>query len=423
MTTWNLNLNSAGKKVVLVIVGIAAITLLLFSATVLFGDGIARNAETKELADLSKSMSPGNPTSYRSSSLIKEKSFREEDLNSALQDAKTAAYLSPRNYILWESVARLRERSGDIAGAERTLKIALDLAPNNAALQWAFGNVLLRQEKFERGFGYIQSAVQRDARYAGPAAAIAWDIFDGDVEKSKKAVGDSSPVKAALASYLSKQKRFDEVIEIWNTIPDKERREQFAKEADAIVFDMIRANEYRNGVRVAAGQAGGSESKPKIGTITNASFESPIEQDKNRGFDWIIEKGQLPKIGIDLEKKKAGKRSLAVVFEGGPKKEFRRVSQKVAVVPGESYEFSVSYLARLNTEETLKWVIRASESKKILGETEAAVAQTNGWESLTISFSVPEDIDGVEVYLAPETCSSSVCPKKGIIWFDEFVLN
>ena len=422
MTTWIQNLDSAGKKVLLVIAGIIVLTLILFSATVLFGDGIARNAETREVADLAKSMSPGNPSAYRSSSLISEQSFREEDLESSLKDARIAAYLSPRNYILWKSVARLRERSGDIAGAERTLKVALDLAPNNAELQWAFGNVLLRREKFERGFGYIQSAVNRDKRYAGPAAAIAWDIFDGDVEKSKSAVGDSTAVKVALASYLSKQKRFDEVIEIWNSIPDKERKSAYSVEAEAITFDMIRANEFRNGVKIASGQDSRKEAKPVVGEITNGSFEADIQKDKRRGFLWIIEKGELPKIGIDLEKKKEGQRSLALVFEGGPKREFRRVSQNVAVIPGETYAFSVSYLSRLNGTETLKWVVRDAVDKRVLGETEP-IRVSEDWTELTMSFSVPDGVDGVELFLAEEKCTSTVCPKKGIVWFDDFKLD
>ena len=416
-----INLEPILLRVVLLLSGIALITLLLFSSVILFGDAMAGNADTIEVAELAQTLSPNNPTAYRASSQIREESFRDEDLRVALKEARTAAFLSPRNHNLWRSVARLTERTGDIAGAEKALKAALDLAPNNASLQWAYGNVLLRQDKFDPAFSYLQKAVKGDPKFAGPAASIAWDIFDGDVRKTQNAVGDSNPVKAALAGYLAKQERYDEAALIWESIPLKLRKQEYSKEGSRIITTMRRGLKFRPAVRIAASQAENEGAQPKVGKVTNRGFEFEIQQSSKSVFNWSIEKGELPTIGTAPNVKRSGKNSLALVFEGGPKKEFRKVSQILAVEPSKTYRLTAYYRSRLKGDYTLTWSVRHPAGRRI-AESDP-IELTEEWTALSLEFTSPEDVDGVELYLTPQSCPSSVCPRTGIVWFDDFELE
>ena len=75
--------------------------------------------------------------------MLYEKGFLPADTVNAAQAYERAAALSPSDYRYWLPLARAREHSGDVEGAEKALRRALALAPNYAQVHWALGNVLL----------------------------------------------------------------------------------------------------------------------------------------------------------------------------------------------------------------------------------------------------------------------------------------
>lgn len=422
MAVRKLNLEPIVFRVGTVIVGVLIVTFLFLAATAFFGDAIATNANAPEIAEFSKSIASTNPKAYQSSSLLKEQSFRNEDLQAAVKDAEIAVSLSPNDYILWQSLARLKERSGDIATAEKALRRALALAPQYADLQWALGNVLLRQEKYDEGFRLLRSAVERNAKFAGPAASIAWDIFEGDKAKVQKAIGESNQVRSALAVYLSRLKRRDEAVELWRSIPREGRAGIFADSGRILLASLVTGKSYLKAVSVEADILGKTKPLPEAEKITNGGFEYDIPRDVSRTFDWTIASGNSPSIGVSVDEKSSGSKSLAIVFTGGAKTEFRNISQTVAVKSGNTYTFSFRYKSSLKGKQTLVWLVVDGTDENTIVSTDP-IEVTSAWRTVSLSFAVPENTDGIRVALGTEKCPEPNCPIRGTVWFDDFVIE
>ncbi len=419
MSNKSINLEPIAYRIAAIVGGGFLITLLLLSANWFFANAIAGSTDLLEVAQFSADIAPNDPQTHTTAALLLEKSFREEDQKAALKKSETAVSLSPSDYSLWQTLARLRERSGDVKGAENALRKALELAPNNSAVQWALGNVLLRQEKFQESFALIRKAVNGDPRFAGPAASIALDIFEGDISKIKPAIGNSGAAVSALALYLAKLERFDEALEIWQTLPQTQRDKVFLADSQALLTQFVSGKKFGHALDVSRALIKEEGLVPKVNTVTNGGFEYDIARDLPGSFDWLIDKGTRPSIGVSVSEKLAGSKSLARLFDGLPSKEYRTTSQTIAVTPGRSFTFYTSYKSNMEADSTLIWTISDAVSGTLLASTDPVVPLSGGWMSLNAEFLVPEDSDGIVIRLVREPCTSLDCRISGAVWFDQ----
>ncbi len=227
---------------------ILAILILLagyFSFNWTFGNMIALHADTKELAEMAIQMAPNDPQTYFSLAYLNEKSFSPEDLPLALANYEKAVSVSPSDYRLWLSLGKIREQSGDNKGAVAALRKAVELAPNYSQVHWFLGNQLLRQGNDEEAYREIRKAVEGNPTYANPAVNMTWQIFDGDVGIISQKIGYSIPIKDALAPFLAKQKRFDEALSFWNSIPDQEKSTKYKINGQELLATFIEAKSFR----------------------------------------------------------------------------------------------------------------------------------------------------------------------------------
>ncbi|NNE67436.1 MAG: tetratricopeptide repeat protein [Pyrinomonadaceae bacterium] len=421
MSKKTLNLEPIPYRIGMVVGGVIVVTILLLSAVRLIGDSIAVSSAVPEVTEFAKTMSPGNPKPYFSSSSRLEQSFKNEDLQSAISDARIAISYSPGDFSGWLALGRLLERAGDLEGAEKALRRASELAPSFAAVQWSLGNLLLRKDKTEEAFKLIRSAAESDTKYAGPAASIAWDIHEGDMSKVKSSIGESGPVKTALAVYLSKQKRYSEALDIWKALSKQERTITYLKEGKSIVTNLAAGKKFITAVRVAADLRPAGALIPKVGQVTNGGFESPLEPERPEFFQWKIVQGRIPAIGIAVDEKRSGAKSLAVFFEGVMGKEFRTVSQTVALKGGRRYSLRVHYKSSLKTDATVEWQVADTGGAGLLSQTDPIENNTD-WTTTQTTFSVPTESDGVVVRLARSDCQRLRCPIFGKVWFDDIEL-
>ena len=93
-----------------------------------------------------------DPKAHLLAGVFYEKTFDVSDLDRSLAEYERAAALDPADYNLWLAVAEARDRIGDADGAGTAFSKALELAPNYADVQWAYGNFLLRQGRGDEAF-------------------------------------------------------------------------------------------------------------------------------------------------------------------------------------------------------------------------------------------------------------------------------
>lgn len=416
-----IKIESRSLRIVFIAAGVFSIGAALLVAKWGFGHTAATGPDSIEVAVLAADLGPDDPQAHYAAAVLYEKTFVTEDLQKALTEFETATALSPNNYLLWLSLGRARERNGDPAGAESALRKALELAPNYSRIQWTLGNVLLRQGKTDEAFAEIRKAVAGDQDYTNAAAAMAWQVLDGNMTQVRNAIGDSARLNAALAILLAEQKRFDESFEIWNALPAEEKETTLKDSGDTLFRKFVEAGSYRLASLVMAQIRGPTNTDELVGEISNGGFESPVKTQNAGIFEWRIAEGLTPRVGPTDGQKRSGTYSLLMSF-GQDSKDFRQVSHIVAVEPGRNYELEVFYRSDLKTTAAIKWEIADAANGKLIAATNAVVTTTD-WIPIRAMFLVPENIDGIVIRLVREDCSRVNCTISGNLWFDDFTLK
>jgi tetratricopeptide (TPR) repeat protein len=409
---------------------IAAACLCLFAGWMFvqwnFATAIAthldtRLAESKLIAEWLAEVSPADPETHYAMGVTLEKSFEPDDFERALVEYKRAAELSPNNYLMWLALAKASSRSGDIDGAQTAFNRALELAPNYSNVQWAYGNFLVRQNRVDEGFTFIANAVASNTQYSGPAAVLAMQIFDNDVERVRNVLGGGESADVALAPVLASLKHYDDSYSAWNRLPSDLKITKHKKLGEQLIEQMVGGNQFRHAARITADLAESEISKPVIGQVVNGGFENGVKLKQAGRFEWQIGDGIEPQIGLSETQKHTGKYGLWIVFNTFETAGFRQVSQTVAVEPGVSYKFETHYISALKTASKLKFEIVNPANGAVLATTDE-LSPTNQWSLLTAEFTMPNDVDGVKIQLLREGCNGPACPVGGTLGLDDISL-
>lgn len=422
MPVKTIKIESFAARAMLLAAAAILLTGSFFSVKWGLANTASSKAEFKEVADLTVSWAPDDPQTHYVSAVLHERTFLPEDMSVSLSEYEKAAALAPHNFLLWLELGKARERSGDAAGAERTLRKALELAPNYSQVRWALGNNLLRQGRSDEAFAEIRQAAASDEKYTNPAAAMAWQVFDGDIDVVRRTIGDSPRINAALAALLVSQKRLDEALAIWSSLAPDEKRVTYKQTSDSLYAHLVEAKKYSAALTVFSAVLAGEGEEAGPGKILNGGFENAIKPQNAAIFEWQIAEAPKPQVGPDTGQRHSGERSLVLIFNSADGKDFRGVSQTVVVEPGKTYQFDLFYRSELRSTATLKWEAASLTDGKIIGSTEP-VAETADWTQQRIKFAVPANTEAVVVRLARAVCMQGLCPITGRIWFDDFTLS
>ncbi|NOT48735.1 MAG: hypothetical protein HOP17_13425 [Acidobacteria bacterium] len=400
---------------VCIIVAVLALLVTKWS----FGHATAINASNIEVAELGAALAPSDPQAHLEYAYLLGKTFLPADQDRSLVEFEKAAALAPANYQTWLALGRAREQSGDAAGSEAALRKALELAPNYSRVQWALGNLLVRQGRYGDGFGYLRNAAASDPVFTNPAAASAWQILGGDTAKIRNLLGDSPRTNAALSVLLSADKRYADALDVWRAIPDAEKK-GLKEPGQALYSKLLDAGLYRSAIEVGGTAGLFSDNAPATGAVSNGGFESAITPNDPNPFTWAITEGSYPRIGLNDAQKKSGSYSLLMNFGTGDKGS-RPVIQKMGVETGATYDLRFYYRSELRTDA--KVVCRITSAVDANPIATVPVTSSGDWTEAGTTFAVPAGTEGIELKLSVEGCPANGCSIAGNIWFDDFSLT
>jgi tetratricopeptide (TPR) repeat protein len=421
-----IELRSLAARAVLVIVGILVLIGTWYSARRDIAAAVAyrgldsRLPESREIADWITETSPADPYARMESARLFEKTFESDDLSRSRADYEMAAALSPDHYGLWLLLGASRDRMGDAIAAEAAYARALELAPNYASVDWAYGNSLVRHGKTTEGFAMVAKAAASDPTYANTAASVALQANDGNADAARNVLGDTPATNAALADVLASQRKFGEAYDAWSRIPPEDRQLKFKEIGQRL---LTWTNEARQ-VRIAAaidGDLSPAQERPQVGQISNGSFENGLKL-RNAGiFEWRIGEGGEPQIGLSESVKRSGRYSLFMTFDSFQAADFRTMSQRIPVVPGATYELEGFYRADIKSKAAFKWqIVDVSDTE--LAATEP-LALNGDWAGMHAKFTVPAAMDGIVLRFVRTGCLGGACPVSGRMSFDDFTLR
>jgi tetratricopeptide (TPR) repeat protein len=397
----------------------AIVAIAVFTFVWCFANTGSYNAEFKEVGDLFAWLSPSDPQTHFAAASLHESALESGDFEAAVREYEAAASLAPDNYLLWLRLAAIRGRAGDTPGTEAALRRAEQLAPNYSRSQWAMGNFLLREGRDEEAYPQLQKAVAGDVSLAPLAAATALQTSDGDAEAVIRKFQNSTPVTVAVAIILVSKKEFDKAIEIWNRVEpiDDDVYPAAAKQIRRALVDgkLFKAAVSMKGPPdLVSGSA--------FEKLTNPGFESPIRTQEADAFDWTVTQGAYPQTGVTDSQKVSGAYGLIILLGGQDQKDFRGISQIVAVQPGASYEFGLNYRTDVRSVATFQWEIASANDQHRIALSQPLTPSQNWTRSLT-KFTVPTDTDGIIIRFVRNDCTASTCNATGTFWFDDLSLT
>lgn len=408
-------------------IGAAVLCLLVawFSLKWNFANMIASQLETDKpetrlVAPWLASVSPSDPRTHLAAALAFERSFDMSDVARALSEYEAAAALSPEDHFNWLSVGRSRGLNGDAAGAATAYGRALQLAPNYASVQWAYGNALVRQGQLGDGFAYLAKAAAANPDYSRPAAVTALQILSGDIDAARSSLGESDVIAAALAAALASQQRFDDAAAMWAKLPLEKRASEFAKVGELMSDQLLKAKQFGYAARVAADRWP-NDDKPSVGRLTNAGFESEVKMRGASFFEWQISEGAQPQIGLAEGQSFAGRSNLFLLFNSFESAAFRTVAQTVAVEPNAEYELRFHYRSDLKSVAALKFEAVNACDLTVIASTDQ-MSPVAEWTAMSVRFKGPSGCDAVIIRLNREGCAGPTCPMSGKVSLDEFSL-
>jgi len=373
----------------------------------------AEKANLIASADAAVKLSPGNPEAHLIRGAILE---ANNELPAAISEYKIATALRPDDYVLWLSLARASELSGDSAGAIAAARQAVPLAPYYAQPHWQLGNLLIRSGRRDEGFKELRVAARSNPTFLPTIIDLAWQLSGGDVQFVKQTIQpESTESFQALADYFKAHGAVAEAIEMLRSAGSAAApaRRQY-------LVELIKAQRLTDAFALWSITHPGN--RPR--TLIDPGFE--LEQDlEEPGFGWRTDnKAPALTLSLDSANPKDGHSSLKVEFSGNADPGTLIISQLVLVESKTHYQLRFSCRAESVVSGGLPNVlVLDAHDNKILGQSGALPATTEGWRDTTIDFVSGEATEAVQITLQRDHCASSPCPIFGRLWLDSFSLQ
>lgn len=420
MPTRFIKIDSVWKKAALAVIAVlCAYGAWTFSKWGMAATAAGRTIDADNAMFLTE-LAPDDPQIHSLTAVLLEKRFGPGDDVRSLKEYEIATGLAPTNYLMWLGVGRARERTGDPTRSELALRRALELAPNYARVQWALGNNLLRQGRTEEAFAEITKAVNADpVTYSGPAIVAARQFLGDDIAEIRRMINGPIEFQGSLTAMLIAERRFDEAMEMWNSFPLDQKQTKMRGAGGLLLAHLFEVKKFREAAALTAELA--ASDPPQVGVVGNGGFESAVKPSGAGQFEWNIAPGLLPQIVLSNGQKHSGNNSLLIVFNTKDGKDFRTVSQLIAVEPNKSYELQLFVRIDLKTSAVFKWeIVDASDGHQLAVSN--AFANDVNWIQQSVRFKTAPTVDGIIIRLARENCGT-ICSVTGSIGIDDVSLR
>lgn len=375
-----------------------------------------------DMARMATRWAPADPFVHWRLASLDEKVFSAANLADAVREYQLAVILSPNDYRYWMELGRSLEATGDIADGEKALQRAVELAPAYSHPRWQYGNLLVREGKLDEAFVQLARAAEADDLMRPPVFGLAWQVFNGDVDKIATAACPTAAVRIDFATYLIRQGKVDDAVRIWRSVNQEDRKAH--SDLDEGFKKTLMQSKHFRAVFEVMKEIDPDPNGPVPEQFWNGGFERDIEPSSEKSFYWVISSRPQVRVGTDTTAH-SGHGSLRIVFKASNKLDSIGVAQAIVVTPDTQYHFECF----LRTQELISGAtplisIVDATTDAVLINSPPVASGTNGWQRVTLDFKTNPKSDGIIVKLSRGSCGEDqVCPIFGTIWYDDFSLQ
>jgi len=412
----------------LLLPALCALLISWFAVRWYVGNTLAEYAPTVEnggvdMARVATRWAPDDPFTHWRLASLQEKVFSAANITDAAREHQLAVSRSPYDYRYWMELGRALEASGDGSSGGKALKRAVDLAPAYSYPRWYYGNLLLREGKLDEAFVQLALAAQAEAKFRRQVFNLAWQVFEGDVDRIAAVACPTPAVRMEFATYLIGQGKTAEAMRVWRSI-DPAARKTEPELDEGFKQALMTTKHFRELLEIMRETAADADG-PAPEQFWNGGFERDPQPTSAQTFFWIINSRPQVRIGIDTIAH-SGKGSLRIIFKSSDKLDSIGVAQTIVVTPDTQYHFE----GYLRTEDLISGgmpliSVADATNNSTLINSPTAPSGTNNWQKVTLDFKTGAKCDGIIVSLSRAACSEreQVCPLFGTIWYDDFSLK
>jgi tetratricopeptide (TPR) repeat protein len=375
-----------------------------------------------EMARMAVRWAPGDPLAHWRLGSSLEKSFSAENMAAAVSEYQTAVILSPNDYRYWMELGRALEAGGDQESGEKALHRAVALAPAYSQPRWHFGNLLLREGKYDQAFEQLGHAVESDNQMRRQVFDLGMQVFAGNLDEIAKVTCVSPAARLQFANYLVTAQKIGDAMRMWGAVSAADRRAQpeLSKEFEQA---LLGARQFRAVLTVMQEiEPDAIAAQPE--QISNAGFESDFKFSTARTFDWSIISRGSAQVSADSHAH-SGNKSLRILFRASATLDKIPVSQTVVVEPGAGYRFE----CYMRTEDIISpnapvLTVFDAIDGNALGLSKPVPTGTHDWQLVTFDFTTNQQHDGITIGFSRAPCGEGqICPIFGTVWYDDFNLK
>lgn len=373
-----------------------------------------------ELARVAARWAPDDPSVHWQLGAATRREFTANNIQETLREFEIAVRLSPNDFRYWEELGRALEMSEDRAGAEKALRRAVSLAPNYYHPHWRLGNLLLRSNRYEEAFQHLFRAAEANQGLWPQAINLAWQAYDGDVDRITTEACKDPNVRVLFATYLVGLKHYDDALRLWKTLtPDA--RAQVISPGRNLRKALLDAKQFRAALEVHRDLEPNNADVPEV--LSNGGFEESITLPVTGLFGWTLGSNVQSQISI-INEGHSGLRSMQIVLSATNRLDRINASQTIAVQPNTQYRLEYhARTDRLSSASTPVILIVDGGDNQTIATTVSLPNGTNGWQKYSIDFKT-RDGDGLKLSIACLPCSvGDICPIFGTVWYDDFILQ
>ena len=380
-----------------------------------------------DLARTAVGLAPHDPITHWTLGQVLLKQLPLDQMSLSIPEYEKAVSLSPNDYRLWNSLGVAHQRVGEVDKAEQAFRRAIELAPSYAYPHWYLGNLLLRTARYEQAFAELRTASDGDSENLRPQFFnLIWQVYDNDLASIVKALGGTAGYRAEFARYQIAQHRFDQGLEMWNTLSIEEKKSTQSN-VGLMIKDLVDGQRFHDAAKMWNEIIIDSR-RVQEGQITDGGFEVVVAPGSEGFFDWQVKNEPGVQIGIDTTVSHGGARSLRLLFQVRSNTRSMSTTQLVPIAKNASYDFECYVRTQnLNSGGTPMIQILDASNYSYLASTEASPTGDNDWKRLSTSFKTGSNTEAVIIRIVRAPCGegadNEVCPIFGALWYDDFTFK
>jgi tetratricopeptide (TPR) repeat protein len=340
-----------------------------------------------------------------------------DDVSIAEYHALQAIRLSPYDYRPRLLMASIQSYKEDSAGAEKSLRAALELSPRNAEVQYVLATLLLTRGNVDEALEHFRAAISVYPPYLAGGLDRVWNETHGNPDCVKTITPEKSADQLRLARFFLDHARPIESAAVFRRID----RGWLLGQRDAALYldTLIQAGHITLAHELWSGLL---RKKEPENTIANGGFEDDILVGFAQ-FDWSIGESKYARVSIDGAVAHAGKRSLRIDFLGHETTRLEdEINQILLLRRGERYRLRYQIRTEgLNAPEGLQVVVTGKSSPQWIAASAPVAGGSNDWHDGKLEFTAPDDVLILAIKQRPKFSYEE--PTHGTVWLDDFELH